>query len=70
MAGGGVGWKLDCRRRRTEQIAAVRRRNSLEKIGWGGRIRTFTVHINSVVSYQLDHAPVVFGGQRWLPRTG
>ena len=30
-----------------------------EKIGWGGRIRTFTVLINSEVSYQLDHAPVV-----------
>ena len=29
------------------------------KIGWGGRIRTFTVLINSEVSYQLDHAPVV-----------
>ena len=27
------------------------------KIGWGGRIRTFTVLINSEVSYQLDHAP-------------
>ena len=26
-------------------------------IGWGGRIRTFTVLINSEVSYQLDHAP-------------
>ena len=25
--------------------------------GWGGRIRTFTVLINSEVSYQLDHAP-------------
>ncbi len=30
---------------------------SEEKIGWGGRIRTFTVLINSEVSYQLDHAP-------------
>jgi hypothetical protein len=28
-----------------------------EKFGWGGRIRTFTVLINSEVSYQLDHAP-------------
>ena len=27
------------------------------KFGWGGRIRTFTVLINSEVSYQLDHAP-------------
>jgi hypothetical protein len=31
-----------------------------EKIGWGGRIRTFTIHINSVVSYRLDHAPAAF----------
>jgi hypothetical protein len=30
-----------------------------EKVGWGGRIRTFTVLINSEVSYQLDHAPAV-----------
>ena len=30
------------------------------KIGWGGRIRTFTVLINSEVSYQLDHAPAGF----------
>jgi hypothetical protein len=29
------------------------------KFGWGGRIRTFTIHINSVVSYRLDHAPAV-----------
>ena len=29
----------------------------LLEIGWGGRIRTFTVLINSEVSYQLDHAP-------------
>jgi hypothetical protein len=28
-----------------------------EKIGWGGRIRTFTILINSEVSYRLDHAP-------------
>jgi hypothetical protein len=35
------------------------------KIGWGGRIRTFTVLINSEVSYQLDHAPAGFA---WLLR--
>ena len=29
------------------------------EFGWGGRIRTFTIHINSVVSYRLDHAPAV-----------
>ena len=26
--------------------------------GWGGRIRTSTVCINSAASYRLDHAPV------------
>jgi hypothetical protein len=31
------------------------------RIGWGGRIRTFTIHINSVVSYRLDHAPAALG---------
>ena len=30
---------------------------SLGKIGWGGRIRTSTILINSEVSYRLDHAP-------------
>ena len=35
-----------------------------EKIGWGGRIRTFTVLINSEVSYQLDHAPAVWAERR------
>jgi hypothetical protein len=29
----------------------------LEKFGWGGRIRTYTIRINSAVSYRLDHAP-------------
>src|SRR6266849_6003956 len=33
-----------------------------EKFGWGGRIRTFTVLINSEVSYQLDHAPAACRG--------
>ena len=37
------------------------------KFGWGGRIRTFTVLINSEVSYQLDHAPAGF---TWLLRGG
>ena len=37
------------------------------EIGWGGRIRTFTVLINSEVSYQLDHAPA---GISWLLRGG
>src|ERR1700681_3041635 len=35
------------------------RSDQCSKFGWGGRIRTFTVLINSEVSYQLDHAPVV-----------
>jgi hypothetical protein len=30
-----------------------------KEIGWGGRIRTFTILINSEVSYRLDHAPAV-----------
>jgi hypothetical protein len=30
-------------------------------IGWGGRIRTSTVLINSEVSYRLDHAPTRAG---------
>jgi hypothetical protein len=30
------------------------------KVGWGGRIRTFTILINSEVSYRLDHAPAGF----------
>ncbi len=38
---------------------------SVGEIGWGGRIRTFTVLINSEVSYQLDHAPAVCRGP-WL----
>jgi rhodanese-related sulfurtransferase len=29
--------------------------------GWGGRIRTSTVLINSEVSYRLDHAPAADG---------
>jgi hypothetical protein len=29
----------------------------LVRIGWGGRIRTYTIRINSAVSYRLDHAP-------------
>jgi hypothetical protein len=29
------------------------------EVGWGGWTRTNTVLINSEVSYQLDHAPVI-----------
>ena len=39
------------------------------KIGWGGRIRTFTVLINSEVSYQLDHAPAGCLRPGFVPRT-
>jgi hypothetical protein len=38
------------------------------EFGWGGRIRTFTVLINSEVSYQLDHAPAGDRGQRVIRR--
>ena len=31
--------------------------SEINQIGWGGRIRTFTILINSEVSYRLDHAP-------------
>src|SRR5690349_1532019 len=46
---------------------------SIGKFGWGGRIRTSTILINSEVSYRLDHAPAVVipgtyrrnAGSRW-----
>jgi hypothetical protein len=38
--------------------------------GWGGRIRTFTIHINSVVSYRLDHAPAAFAADLQPNRLG
>src|SRR5271154_46906 len=41
---------------------------SERKFGWGGRIRTFTVLINSEVSYQLDHAPAGFAGHPMAAR--
>jgi hypothetical protein len=44
-------------RESTSQRVVVKLDLVTEKIGWGGRIRTFTVLINSEVSYQLDHAP-------------
>ena len=37
----------------------------LQEIGWGGRIRTFTILINSEVSYQLDHAPAGVAHANW-----
>src|SRR5712671_4892318 len=46
---------LDCAEfkiKRTDRLKSV-----LRKIGWGGRIRTYTIRINSAVSYRLDHAP-------------
>jgi hypothetical protein len=42
--------------KRLHGISSILKR---KKIGWGGRIRTFTVLINSEVSYRLDHAPAV-----------
>ncbi len=48
------------RRRAADCKRLVYLANDPGKIGWGGRIRTFTIHINSVVSYRLDHAPAVF----------
>src|ERR1700687_4765477 len=54
MVGGRAGWKRACRSPKTSD---VRPNSRSKKIGWGGRIRTFTVLINSEVSYQLDHAP-------------
>jgi hypothetical protein len=42
-------------RRTVERI--IKRPCLQGKFGWGGRIRTFTILINSEVSYRLDHAP-------------
>jgi hypothetical protein len=33
------------------------------RVGWGGRIRTFTILLNSEVSYRLDHALAAFSGR-------
>ena len=74
MAVGAAGPKPACPPRAAESRYPISRqlpdgaspsqrgsfRDFPEKFGWGGRIRTFTIHINSVVSYQLDHAPVAF----------
>ena len=49
-----AGAELQLAQRRRRQF----RSDSREEIGWGGRIRTSTVLINSEVSYRLDHAPV------------
>ena len=56
MAAGEAGLKPVCRLSGTR-----RQRISLKEIGWGGRIRTSTVLINSEVSYRLDHAPAAYG---------
>jgi hypothetical protein len=52
MAAGEPGPKPGCR-----LSGASDPRAKLLQIGWGGRIRTSTVLINSEVSYRLDHAP-------------
>jgi hypothetical protein len=56
MAGGEAGPKQVCRPRGTSST-----KSRLQKNGWGGRIRTSTVLINSEVSYRLDHAPAAYG---------
>ena len=56
MAAGEVGPKQIFQSRAIESSAEYR---DLSKYGWGGRIRTSTVCINSAASYRLDHAPVV-----------
>ena len=38
-------------------LALLSGRADTSDFGWGGRIRTSTVCINSAVSYRLDHAP-------------
>src|SRR4029077_2016081 len=55
-AGGEAGPKPVCRPSGTRT-----RQDSNQQIGWGGRIRTSTVLINSEVSYRLDHAPAADG---------
>jgi hypothetical protein len=40
----------------------MREKSDFGEIGWGGRIRTFTILINSEVSYRLDHAPAGYNG--------
>src|SRR5579859_6255205 len=52
----GDGWKPLKRDAKTDESGG---RGVERKIGWGGRIRTFTILINSEVSYRLDHAPAV-----------
>ena len=42
----------------------------LGDFGWGGRIRTFTILINSEVSYRLDHAPAAFAGRCAATQSG
>src|SRR5215831_3384118 len=54
-AAGKAGYRLDCPRPRANCL--IRCAFSLRRIGWGGRIRTSTILINSEVSYRLDHAP-------------
>src|SRR6185437_10892736 len=56
MAGGEAGPRQVCR------LCGTRRGQChLQENGWGGRIRTSTVLINSEVSYRLDHAPAAYG---------
>jgi hypothetical protein len=60
-----AGWPIGIYEQQADLVWSELRRTpggrAKREIGWGGRIRTFTVLINSEVSYQLDHAPA---GQR------
>jgi hypothetical protein len=55
-----LGWNIDLSENGSS-VGSSRSYRSyrLEMSGWGGRIRTFTVRINSAVPYRLDHAPEV-----------
>ncbi len=57
------------RRRPTHRKGLTLRSAENRKFGWGGRIRTFTIHINSVVSYRLDHAPAVYAAATAIEQT-
>src|SRR5579859_5055738 len=53
-AAGKAGYPRDCPQTKANHLLCL---FLSRKIGWGGRIRTSTILINSEVSYRLDHAP-------------
>src|SRR5215472_4985769 len=55
-AAGKAGFRPDYQRSEDKSRLAG---SGSEQNGWGGRIRTSTILINSEVSYRLDHAPAV-----------